>query len=84
MPKTLDATRSPVWADSVAVDVRRWIWVIKPICPVSLGRKYDGGFSFNHSESPFQKSINKAVSDCVKLFHTRYVSLKFETDNFTV
>lgn len=77
MHETFEATRLPIWADSVAVDVRGWIWVIRPICPVSLGRKYDYLFSFNHSESPLQKPVNTALSDYEKVFHTTCVSLKF-------
>jgi hypothetical protein len=61
MPKTLEATRSSVWADSVAVDVRGWIWVINPICRVSLGRKYVDVFSFNPSESWVQNPVNTAI-----------------------
>ena len=84
MPETTEATRTPTWVDSVAVDVRGWISGIKPMHRLSLGRKIEYIFSFNHSESPFQMPVNTALSDCEKVFHTTCVSLKFEIDNITV
>ena len=66
MPGTTEATRSPVWADSVAVDMRGWISAIKPIYRLSLGRKYVEAFSFNPSESWVQNPVNTALLRLLK------------------
>ena len=45
MPETTEATRSPIWADVVAVEVRDWISGIEPRYRLSLGRKFVIEFS---------------------------------------
>ena len=84
MPGTTEATRSPVWADSVAVDMRGWISAIKSIYLLSLGRKNGCIFSYNPSESWLQNSINTVFPKQIKVFHIKNVSLKFKRNNGTV